>query len=510
MSVSLNIARPQALQPRTLTKALADASGSSSDTTKRSEPSAKIAGTDLPESGTNEGGDSQAFQNEAKIQRWDVPGLFDVVKPENVKEPNVLTPVATNLGTLAGLTETSKPPVLRLTEQEAQLEEQLTNATSSAEKVKLSLQLLSVRNELKQEVLKELEQFMVGEQTDESYVLVSESGEHTGKDEMSVNELKAIAADPSAPAGLRASAQYLLDNPKFLKSVQAADSHQSSIFGALEFSDGSISLGDVQASRIEAGNIPNQTEQNISAPGGDFNLTDSGDFTVSAGANNPGKGQALFDSQQQAVEEAIKTGEPTAFVSKNGETITVEVTRLDGSGGASYEIKLDDGSSFRIDSEWSTEDTIGGIANVIDWGITLGTAEGVAAFPEAVQFLAGNKRPGAAAQADQVEDVMTFFGEGTLNQITYNHEQGHFIGNTLATDQSGQNVTPDGWQDVLDNAAADGIGPVSAYVDNPGEEFAEAVAAYANARDHGPEALAEFKAAYPHRAAFLEEHVFGS
>lgn len=512
MSLALNTTRPQVSQSRTLTKERAEATGSSSDIANRDESGGESSRTSLSDSGAGGGGDSQAFQNEAKLQRSDVPGLLDFTKPGNfinpgdfIKPGDLIKPIIK-----PGIFDVLKPPVVQLTEQEAQLEEQLAAATSLPEKLKLTAQLISVRSELKQEALKELEQFMVSEQTDEDFPspFVHESGEYTGKDEMSVDELKAIAADPTAPAGLRASAQYLLDNPKVLQSVQTADSKQSTISEALGITDGSISLGDIQASRLEAGDIPNQTEQNISAPGGSYNLTDSSDSLVTIGANNPGKGQKLFDSQQQAVEEAIKTGEPTAFVNQNGDTVMVEITRLNGTGGASYEIKLDDGTSFRVDSEWGTEDTIGGIANVIDWGTTLDVAEGLESFPEAVQFLAGNKRGTAHAQADQVEDVMTFFGEHNLHRITYNHEQAHFIGNALATDQSGQNVTPDGWQEVLDNAAADGIGPVSAYVTNPGEEFAEAVAAYANARDHGPEALADFKAAYPHRAAFLEEHVF--
>jgi len=68
----------------------------------------------------------------------------------------------------------------------------------------------------------------------------------------------------------------------------------------------------------------------------------------------------------------------------------------------------------------------------------------------------------------------------------------------------GQDSSPEGWEDVMAAAEADGIGAVTAYPGFCGgvylaeEDFSETYAGYMHALDSGPEALAEFKAAYPH------------
>nr|MBX2825301.1 putative zinc-binding metallopeptidase [Gammaproteobacteria bacterium] len=77
-----------------------------------------------------------------------------------------------------------------------------------------------------------------------------------------------------------------------------------------------------------------------------------------------------------------------------------------------------------------------------------------------------------------------------------------------------QNGIPTGWDEVVASAEADGIGAVSAYpdtyentVDLLEEDFAESYAAYMHAMDTGLEALDAFRQAYPHRSAYIEQHV---
>jgi len=521
MSINFSPVRLQPAQLKNPDKAHTDTNTdtntdvASSDANYRDLQSTGLSpGIAKAENNLNSRGDSLLFQQEAKMQRSDVVGLSDDI-------------AGLSNGLSAGLSPfppgVFDSPVVALTQQEARLEEQLANTVSIFGKIKLVVQLLGVRNQLHQEALKALEKFMVSEQSllglenDPSFRpgLGGEPGDLIGIDEMSLDELRALAANPSAATEVRASAQYLLDKPSVLNSVMMAASRQppSTTAGDPGITDNSISLADIQASRLQAGNLPNQIEQNISAPGGSYSVPDKDDNGIPSTANNPGKGQLLFNSQQEAVEQAIKTGESVEFVNQDGETIKLVIIQLNGPGGASYHVSLNGGEDHvRVDSEWSTEDTISGIANIIDWGSTFGAAESVPSFPQSVIFASRNHDPDPnAPQASVVGDGdMIFFGGESLNRVVYNHEQAHVIGIELSTRQT-HYATPEGWAEVVNEAAENGIHRVSQYAyRSPAESFAESVAAYVNARNNGPEALAQFKAAYPYRSAFIEEHVLTS
>ena len=72
MSIALNTARAQAQQSSTLTKTMEDANGFLSTSRTQMNPNESGEATakmSLTEYGNNDGGESQAFQDEAKMQK---------------------------------------------------------------------------------------------------------------------------------------------------------------------------------------------------------------------------------------------------------------------------------------------------------------------------------------------------------------------------------------------------------------------------------------------------------
>jgi hypothetical protein len=107
-------------------------------------------------------------------------------------------------------------------------------------------------------------------------------------------------------------------------------------------------------------------------------------------------------------------------------------------------------------------------------------------------------------------------GLKNLNEEVFDHEFAHGIGfdnqgkeeNIL--DSLGRIFTgsPKGWNDAI---KADPEPRISNYANtNSAEDFAESWAAYMEAMDNGPEALAQLQEAYPARYAIMDELYHGS
>ncbi len=386
-----------------------------------------------------------------------------------------------------------------LQDQVNSLEVRLNFATGP-ERFKVLALLSSARAELRQESLRIIEnELQVLNNTsrpdkDSPYSSFADTS-------LTRADLESFAAGPK-DAPLTIAAQNLLND---------ADSF-SEIAGA----DGAISLGDIQSARITAEkDFENAAEQEHGA-NGVYEVPDGTDATIGSAAHQPEIGQAAFDTQQDAIEQAIRTGEEVSFVNGAGETVRVTVTPQVNGGSASYTVQVrefsDAGfgrirvetSSFTLNSEIGTEETITALANIVDWGSSLETVgANVPDFPGIIN-LRQERDPSAAASYSGPTDTMNFFnGTANINKSTYIHEMGHAIGYALAESGATFQYSPAGWEDVLAGAN----GSVSEYVLNPQEEFSEALAAYVNAADHGPEALAEFRAAFPDRAAFIETNI---
>ncbi len=75
----------------------------------------------------------------------------------------------------------------------------------------------------------------------------------------------------------------------------------------------------------------------------------NGDLSISR-LESPQRDQALFDSQQDAVEQSLRTGEEVEFENSNGDIIAVKVETLSSGSNGNYTVHVGD-QSFSVDSE---------------------------------------------------------------------------------------------------------------------------------------------------------------
>lgn len=400
---------------------------------------------------------------------------------------------------LDGISDFFEPEIVGLQDKVNSLEIRLHFAIG-IERIKIWVQLLSARAELRQESLKIIE--------DELQNLNDTSRPDSD------SPYSSFATTTLSRADLELLAKGPKDDPLTIAARNLLSDSDS--FSGIAGADGTISLGDIQTARIAAENdVENAAEQAHGADGV-YEVPDGTDFTIGAEAHQPEIGQEAFDAQQDAIEQAIRTGEEVSFVNGAGETVMVTVTPLENGGSASYSVQVReysirdsghrqvDTSSFTLNSEIGTEETITALANIIDWGSSLDTVGAkVPDFPGTID-LRQEWDSTAAASYDGPIDTMTFFnGTANINKSTYIHELGHAIGWALGETGSVFPYSPVDWEDVISSAS----GSVSEYAPNPQEEFSEALAAYINAADHGPEALAEFREAFPDRAAYIENYI---
>ena len=401
-------------------------------------------------------------------------------------------------------------PIVKIQDRIERLEARLEMASSDLERISIRIPLRVAQAELKAESLKVIENELIarnGVPSPGGYA----PGDPIGADTLSRANLETMATgaedDPVAIA-----ARTILNEPSGFESIAGenitVDLGLGS--GAVFEIPATISLDEIQAARFNAElYIDNVAETDDG--GGDYEVPDGDDDTIGNTADDVEIGQIAFDAQQNAIEESIRTGEEVKFVNSTGNTVGVTVTATPGNGAASYSVVVREGretNTFTVNSEIGTENTMAGIANIVDWGSSLTTKNpGVPAYPGTVNFRQESD-PEAAANVYGPDNVMTFFdGTSYINKTTYIHELGHVIGYALHDNGSGdERYSPDGWEEVLDGAAGD----VSEYTDNAQEQFSEALAAYVNAADHGPEALAEFREAFPDRSAYIESMILGT
>ena len=355
-------------------------------------------------------------------------------------------------------------------------------------------------------------------------VLENHTVENDDNQALNEQELNNLSTQPGLiNQDLALAAQYVLDNPEMHSTLDGAATGEV---------NGEISLSDFHQHQLAySTDIKNQLEADDTP--GDYTVPDETDPNIYN--DEPNRDPELYSSQQDAVEAAIRTGEPTQYTNSAGEVITVTITSVPGADTPTYQVSLGDGTQFKVESELGVSETIEAIANVLEWGSTSGVADGIRRYPDNVRFVQQTHPNGWAASYYTTFDhtgpnhTMTFYnGTYAIDQGTYYHEIGHGIGTDLAETRlqlvlvDGKPAIipvkdtgiPEGWGDVMDEAEANGIGSVSAYpgtyeneVDRQEEDFSEAYAGYMQAKDHGPEALEAFRQAYPYRSAFIEQHV---
>lgn len=298
---------------------------------------------------------------------------------------------------------------------------------------------------------------------------------------------------------LETSADYLLENDDLRDALDTGEEPGSD-------TDGKISRSDLSA-EIFRRQVDDPWRQTGPA-------ASNRDSYEAVEASNAERSTEVIRAQEQSVLDAVTGGQPVQFQNSNGETEELSIRQVDGGSGKTvYELTGEDGHTIRIESELGASENRTALARIADYYSQL--PPGVRDSNDRI-VLSRNPDDSAAADFRSREDRIRFYdGLAHLNEEVFNHEYGHAIG--YDEDGLGENGwhrigqvfsgsdgegTPRGW----DAAAEADPGSVSGYADGSRkEDFAESWAAYLEARENGPEALARLEEAIPSRFAILEQ-----
>lgn len=285
---------------------------------------------------------------------------------------------------------------------------------------------------------------------------------------------------------LQDTADYLLENEELLDELDVANDESDT--------DGKISRGDLASELQERHD--ELVDQGLVQPG---DPSVNRDTYPEVETVNEREDQELIAQQEAQIAESLANGGDTvSFTNSNGETEELSVRQVESTGGdVVYELEGEDGNIIRVESGLSAEDSTVGLARVADYYTQLPDhlRQGV----EEIEFHA---EPDDTAAADYSDGRIRFFdGLEHINEEVFNHEVGHAVGDGLDEDSEAR-LTPEGWEPATESDPD----AVSDYSDEGLEEdFADSFAAYLEARENGPEALAEFAELYPERYAILED-----
>lgn len=216
----------------------------------------------------------------------------------------------------------------------------------------------------------------------------------------------------------------------------------------------------------------------------------------------------LVNRQNASVEEALRSNQPVSFTDASGKSSELQITR----DGDNYRYTLN-GKPVDVDftQNYSEQDRTELLARLADYHSR--SPEFAQDSFKSVTFADRPEGSNTDARFSSSGQNLTFFGKGTLDQTNFDHEVGHAVGY-----KESYALVPEGWSEA---ARRDGR-EISTYgksshddkMDDwfvlPGNEraddFAESYAAYKEAKEAGPEALQQFREAYPERARLLSKY----
>lgn len=379
-----------------------------------------------------------------------------------------------------------------LNERVEELNAEIDAGLPPTERTERQTELNRINNELEHRSLDALENHLV-------------ETENTSDNVLTNRDIERLAKDSTAPEEVQQAAQFYLDNPDRFRQLATQTGKDSF----------NVTIGDIHTRQLDVNVNIDHNEAPLIEGDGSYTLPD-GDESVFK-SETPQRDQITYRRQQNAIEAAIRTGDEVEFVNSDGQAIPVSVEKVDGpDDSAYYEVTVGD-ESFSVESEIGIADTISGISNIIEFGSTIGTADGIRQFPDSVRYLKAPKTSSSGANrlATYSSDHRLTFNNGNAyieDAELYFHELGHGIGNDLDGDVEGEPVdaSPAGWADIHNELAKDPDNFLSDYSNtNDRESFAEAFAAYSVAKSHGEEALQEFREAFPVEAEYLDNNVFG-
>lgn len=279
-----------------------------------------------------------------------------------------------------------------------------------------------------------------------------------------------------------------------------------------------------EAARLLTGQRPGGGEVNFDIPIKSSGISEPDDdqYVVPVDGENSRirsqetRSDQLIAEQEANVQSAIESGEAVTFVNAQGEAEQISVVQGDD---GRYVVRGEDGHELGVNlDELQEQERINALTNITNYysEVPEHLRESVAQInvqDEPAEFGAAFYRP---------EERSLTFGDGLrfLDEHTFNHEFGHGIAYHVANQQdsslenfreifSGERNAgiPDGWE----QAAGGGQAQVTDYAGtDPRESFAESWLFYVDARQRGPEALAEFEEVYPNQVALLESIYDGS
>lgn len=226
--------------------------------------------------------------------------------------------------------------------------------------------------------------------------------------------------------------------------------------------------------------------------------------------------QEVEDQQRETVNRSLTSGQFVPFTTSEGQTVDVKVDKT--AEGYRYQL---DGRTVKVsfDDSFPEADQPDHLAKLIDYHAqTTPYARDV--FDEVRFRKKEDPKSNTAAYYSADSRSLTFLTAQNLTEDTFNHEVGHGVAYKASF---GDSSVPPGWDDAVsaDGNEISGYGTKSFLdrsiirfeeVERIGEErtglraddFAESYAAYAEAKESGPEALAQFESRYPNRARFLK------
>ena len=310
---------------------------------------------------------------------------------------------------------------------------------------------------------------------------------------------------------LTESANYLLENKDVLGRLDVAND-------IIKLTDGRISRGDISREVFRR-----QLEQarNGELPPGPP-AYNRGSYAPTVVTQNSERSPEVIAQQELAILEAVNSGRPVSFTNANGQTEELTVRQIPNTGGnAVYEIRGADGHTMRIESELGASENRTALARLADYYTQI--PEHLRDAVDEIEFRRDPYEGGnvAAAFYSREDRVVFYNGLRNLNEEVFDHEfahgigyendglpegrLGHFIRRYTGSEGEG---TPRGWTEAIES---DPQQRITNYANkNIKEDFAECWAAYMEAMDNGPEALAQLQEAYPARYAIMDELYHGA
>ena len=296
---------------------------------------------------------------------------------------------------------------------------------------------------------------------------------------------------------LRTSADTLLENDELREDIDVANDESDA--------DGRISRGDLSKYVFE------RQQQDGFEPGpaaSNRDALDDGVYTQDE------RDAELIQQQEQQILEAVNSGQPIQFTNANGQTEELTIRQEESSGGRTvYELTGADGHTIRIESELGASENRTALARIADYYTQ--TPEHLRESADKFELLREADDTAAASFNSDDDRIRFYEGLEHLNEEVFNHEFGHGIG--YEKDGLGENIfhqfgqlfsgddgegAPEGWLGAIDKDNA----RINEYSEtNHKEDFAENWAAYLEAVEQGPAALAQLRERFPARFAILEQ-----